>query len=306
MKIYTILDHIGYNKTLLNVIERWRNDGHEVIPDMYYDPEKAEWCDVIFGEYIQGGVIHAVKDKGRGKPMIIRGIDIDLYFGHQMGIDWDDCKAVLFINDYMREYIVDQYRAARAVEPKCLIETVHLGVDMDKWTYKKRQPGFRIGWINGIWPGKGVELLCQIIYKMVKLDKRYTFEVVGNCNHKWLEKYFQEFINRNGLQDNVKRINNVASVDDWMENIDYVLSTSMKECMSLPIAEAMAKGIKPVIHNWWGADQLYPGDLVFQTAEQASHIIISPQYDSHFYRQFIQDRYSLDKEYNKLNEIIGL
>ncbi len=306
MKIYIIVDHTGYNKTLLDVAEKWREAGHEIKIDMYYDIEKAMWCDIIFGEYIQGGVVHAVNDKNLDKPIVMRGIDIDLYFGHYMGLDWDRCKAVLFINNYMREYIVDKYKAAKGVEPKCLIETVELGVDVNRFNYKERQPGKTIGWLNAIGPAKGIELLCQIIYKMVKYNKEYKFEIVGQCGTLWLEKYIEEFLARNGLSDNVNIKSSVADVDKWMDGIDYIMTTSMKECMSLPIAEGMAKGIKPVIHNWWGADQLYPGDLVFQTAEQACDIIMSPQYDSNFYRKYILDHYTSDKQFNKLNKIMGL
>ena len=306
MKIYVIVDHNGYNKTILNVVEKWREQGHQVKVDMYYDVEKMMWCDVIFGDYIQGGIVHAVKDENNKKPMVIRGIDIDLYFGHYMGLDWDKCKAVLFINDYMREYIVDKYKAAKGVEPKCQIETVHLGIDLAKFTYKEGKKGKNIGWLNRFWTGKGIELMLQIVYKMVKYDPEYKFELVGPCNEHWVEKYISEFLKRNGLSENVKKLSSVPDVNVWMENMDYMLSTSMKECMSLPIAEAMAKGIKPVIHNWWGADNLYPGDLVFQTAEQACDIIMEDKYDSHFYRKYIEDNYTLDKEVNKLNEILGL
>jgi hypothetical protein len=91
-----------------------------------------------------------------------------------------------------------------------------------------------------------------------------------------------------------------------MENINYLLSTSMKECMSLPIAEAMAKGIKPVIHNWWGADQLYPKELCSYSLEGMIDIVKEKEYNSIFYRKHIEDNYDLDKQVDKLNNIIGL
>ncbi|MCK5591383.1 MAG: glycosyltransferase family 4 protein, partial [Candidatus Pacebacteria bacterium] len=188
----------------------------------------------------------------------------------------------------------------------CPVEVVNLGVDIDKLTYRDRKPGKTIGWLNRIGSGKGIELLCQIIYKMVKYSKDYKFEIVGQCNTAWLMKYLIEFLNRNGLNDNVKIMPEVVNVNEWMDSIDYIMSTSMKECMSLPLAEGMAKGIKPVIHNWWGADELYPGDLIFQTAEQACDIIMSQQYDSNFYRKFVEDKYTLNMQVNKLNKIMGL
>lgn len=308
MKIYAILDHPHYNRTILGVIEKWKEQGHEVQVDMYYDINKALWADIIFGDYIQGGVVGCVNDADtHKKPMVIRGIDIDLYYGHYMGIDWSKCKAVLFICDYMRKFAVESYIASHG-EPKCHIEVVNIGIDPDKWTFsdKSVNRGKTVGWINNFWSGKGVELLCQIIFKLVKIDPEYKFEVVGEGSEPWLNKYFDEFISRNNLSANVKRIKYVESVDDWMNHIDYILSTSMKECFSLPMAEGMAKGIKPVIHHWWGADEIYPSEFIFESVDQAIDIITSKDYDSQRYRQYILDHYTLEKHTNNLNRILCL
>jgi len=305
-KIYIINDHPGYNKTLPGVIEKWKEQGHQVVADMYYDPKKAEWCDVIFGEYIQGGVIHAFKDEKMTKPIVARGIDIDLYYGHYLGIDWDRAKAILFICDYMKDRTVLDYTGA-VKKPKCNIETVYLGIDLTKWTFcdKSQSRGKTIGWINNFWSGKGVGILCQVMYNIIKKDPDFKFEIVGQGSERWLDKYFEEFVKRNGFENNVKRIHYVESVDKWLDNIDYILSSSMKECMSLPIAEAMAKGIKPLIHNWWGADELYPKELVWNGVDEIMDIINAP-YESVKYRKYIEDNYTLDKQVNSLNRILGI
>ena len=90
-----------------------------------------------------------------------------------------------------------------------------------------------------------------------------------------------------------------------MNGIDFIMSTSMKECMSLPLVEGMAKGIKPIIHNWWGADELYGKEYVWNSIDEILPSL-EGNYDSNKYRQFIANNYSLEKEVNKLNEIMGI
>jgi glycosyltransferase involved in cell wall biosynthesis len=301
MKIYVIPDHTSANKTMLETCDIWRGQGHEVQVDMYYDIEKANWCDVIFGEYIQGGVCHAVLDKNISKPIVMRGIDIDLYFGHYMGLDWDRCKSVLFINDYMKDYTCQRYFAGNHKPTKCNIDVVKLGINADKWTFndKSKSHGKTVGWLNNFWSGKGIDLLVQIIYKLCKLDNEYNFKVVGSCSEPWLEQYFEEFIKRNGLKNNVERIDRVVDVNSWMDNIDFIMSTSMKECQSLPMLEGMAKGIKPIIHHWWDAKQLYPESLVFQSVDEAIEMILH-DYDSNYYRNFVEQNYDVKKQANLL------
>lgn len=307
MKIYAILDHPGYNKTMGPVFEEWQKQGHEIKVDMYFDEEKVEWCDVIFGEYIQGGVVHALKKKNLNKPIYVRGIDIDLYFGHYLGVDLAKAEALMFINDYMREWAVENYKRTGKKLPE-VIETVHLGVDMSKWTFSERstQRSKRVGWINAVWSGKGINLLAELIYELNKVDPEYTWDVVGQVKEPWVGKYFDEFIKKNNLQDKVNRIDRVKSVDKWADGISHIVSTSMKECMSLPIAECMAKGIKPVVNAWWGADNLYPAKHVFNSVREAVEMITNNDYNSSEYRQFIEDNYSIKKQVNLLNKIMGL
>ena len=285
MKIYAILDHRAANKTFLGVAEELKKRGHEVQVDMYYDIEKANWCDVIFGEYIQGGIIHALKDESMKKPIVARGVDIDIYFGHFLGVDLNRCKSVLFINDYMKDLVLLKCKGA-GKEVKVPVEVVHLGVDLDKFTYRERKAGGKqIGWLSKIWSGKGIELLCQLIYKLVQQNKEFKFDIVGKIAEPWVGKYMEEFIKRNNLDSNVNRIESVVDVNDWMEKQDYMLSTSMKECMSLPMIEAMAKGIKPIIHHWWDAAQLYPKELVWEGIDDAIKLILEDSYDSNAYRE---------------------
>ena len=163
----------------------------------------------------------------------------------------------------------------------------------------------RVSW-NTNCGSKGVELLCQVIYETVKRDPEYTFEIVGTQVEAWSKRYFEEFIKRNGLENNVKRIQRVEDVNEWMEGIDYILSTSMKECQSLPLLEAMAKGVKPVIHHWWDASELYPEKFIFQTPKQAVDIIMNDDYNSNEYYKFVAVNYDINIQVNKLNKILNL
>lgn len=307
MKICVIVDHRVANKTILGVVKRWEADGHDVHVDMYYDNEKVEWADVVMCDYIQGGTCDLFHDMDNiTTPVHVRGIDIDLYYAHFMGLDLNRFTSLMFINDYMRQYAVDKYESANH-KITIPIHTVPVGIETKDWKYndKSSEHGKKIGWINNFWSGKGVGILCQVIYNILKEDREYTFEVVGNCSEPWLEKYFEEFIKSNDFQDRVKRINNVVSVNDWLDKMDYILSTSMKECQSLPMLEAMAKGIKPLIHNWWGADKLYPDKLVWNGVNEIMPML-QGEYNSREYRDFVIEHNTIKKEYNLLNEILGI
>ena len=87
----------------------------------------------------------------------------------------------------------------------------------------------------------------------------------------------------------------------WWETVYYCLSTSLSEGNPNNVIEAMAKGIKPVIHNWPGAeDQFKP--WLFSDVSDAAAQILSPQYESKAYRAWIEDRFSVAN----IAKVIGL
>ncbi len=61
----------------------------------------------------------------------------------------------------------------------------------------------------------------------------------------------------------------INEVDKFLEDKDYTLSTSIHESFGYNIAEAMARGIKPIIHNFDGAKSLWPSELIYNTIDEA-------------------------------------
>ena len=60
--------------------------------------------------------------------------------------------------------------------------------------------------------------------------------------------------------------------------------------------EAMARGIKPIIHNFYAARGFYPDDLIYNTIDEAVEKITEESYDSESYRRFIEDNYTLEEQ----------
>ncbi len=69
------------------------------------------------------------------------------------------------------------------------------------------------------------------------------------------------------------------------------------------LAEAMACGLKPVVHNFPGADQIFPAEFLFNIAEEFCEHILSEQYEPQKYRRFVEENYALKDQLPKINNI---
>ena len=71
----------------------------------------------------------------------------------------------------------------------------------------------------------------------------------------------------------------ITDMPAWYADKGVLLSTSMYESFGLNIGEAMAVGAFPVVHDFPGADGLWPEECLFASIEQAVALIRSPAQD---------------------------
>jgi hypothetical protein len=69
------------------------------------------------------------------------------------------------------------------------------------------------------------------------------------------------------------------------------------------LLEAMACGLKPVIHNFPGADQIFPPEFLFNISEEFCEQVLCGKYESRRYREFVGTNYSLEDQLTKINKI---
>ena len=88
----------------------------------------------------------------------------------------------------------------------------------------------------------------------------------------------------------------------FLEDKDYFLSTSIHEGYGMAILEAMSKGIKPIIHNFYIADEFYPAQYLFNSIGQAVDMLTNESYDSTEYRRFAEEH----NESGQVEKVMGL
>ena len=156
------------------------------------------------------------------------------------------------------------------------------------------------------WVSKGTHLILQIALKLKQIDKRYKIHWLGQRSPTWAweHAYMDDFIAHHNLNIEITNIlQEGVTVDEWLEDKNYLLHASVKEGFSMAIAEAMAKGIKVVPHRFYGADDLWPG-LCWSSIDEAVDMITeTDNYHSTEYRQYLIDHgYDLDSMMNRITK----
>lgn len=298
----------------------WLSQGHVVRMDRYYNPELVLWADIIWFETCDNNLASATNpsqaildDTNNFQPwdmhnmdmtdkrVIVRPIDIEVWQGHQNASIWDIVDDVIFIAPHIQDIANIDELPGRT--EKLRTHVVRCGVDLGKWSFAEREPGFEIAVVAERWASKGTSEILQIAMKLKDINPNYKITWLGRrSDYQWEHAYRDEFVEQHRL--NIEFINEVDNVDVFLEDKNYLLSCSHKEAFGYNIAEAMAKGIKPIVHRFYGADALWPG-MTWDTIDQAIAMITSDDYDSVAYRQYlITHEYTLPQMMASIDKIV--
>lgn len=321
----------AHHKTTKHWLE-YLKANHEVVEDVYFNPIYAEWADVIYMEWCEGAAIEASQGEAdyegvydhagirgvpgaqysghfnwKGKPLYIRAIDIDVYYGHFRQVQWDNVTGLLTIAPHIQRKMHD----GSVIYPEKLKEAIiPLSVKLEEWNYVDRgRPNKKIAWVNHHWSAKGFMLMLQAFAKLIAVTKDRTWELHvvenGRSTEHWLFDYIQYMLTKLNIKDRVFFYGPVDSVDKFLDDKDYIVSSSMKEAFSLILAEGMAKGMKALTHSWWGADEIWPDEMIWATIDEFPDKLLKPKFDSKHYRELAAE-HSHDKEIIALKDFCGL
>ena len=260
-----------------------------------------EWCDLAWFEWCDQLVIAASKMPKKCK-MICRLHSYEVFSDMPRQVDWNKIDHLVLVSDAVKDLLSYNFQVP------CPTTVIHNGVDLERFTIPKNKvQGKRICSIGYINYKKNPALLLYCFKAIHDYDPGYTFHLAGEHQDARIQVYFAHLL---------PRLNIPVSFDGWVKDVpaylrdkDFVISTSLFESFHYSIAEGMASGVLPLIHDWLGADQLYPRRYVFTTPTDSVRLLKELEAGSREgqrqeCRKFISDRYDNRRQLQKIETLI--
>jgi glycosyltransferase involved in cell wall biosynthesis len=261
-----------------------------------------DWADICWFEWCDGLIVYGSKlSLAEDKKIVCRLHRREVFENFIAHVAWEKVDRLIVVADHLKKLMT---RKVPRIENRVALTTIYNGVDLNRYSFKKKSKGFNLACICYIDGRKNPSLLLQIIKKLVELDSRYQLYLAGKFVEPVVESYWHYQIHQMRLAGNVVFDGWQNNIDHWLEDKDYLLSTSIHESFGYSIAEAMAKGIKPVIHDFLHAREIWGRQYLFNTVDQAVAMITSPEYNSAGYRQFIADNFSIQQQKRQIEGVL--
>lgn len=262
---------------MLETFKDWKyTAGTKPKPELKPDIMVFMWADKTARDFIN--------NNEKNVPYIVFLRAYEYVSDYWLDIQWDKVDRVMCVNDFIAEYITEVTKKKPIV--------LYNGTNPKQWSFKERKHGNKIAQVSHIHYKKNHSLALQILNK---LPKEYELHCAGDIQLPDVYYYLQNLSKE--LDRNIYCYGHIpeAQLDEWLEDKNYILSASMREGCPNNIIEAMAKGIKPIVHNWPGARNQF-GEYVFNTIDEALAMMSpSSAYDSRMYREVVERKFSMDQ-----------
>jgi len=305
MKKVSVICMSGLDNFIDNIIDGL-SDGYMVrkfIVKTEQDIYNAiDWGDLIWLEWANQSAIIATNYEGiKGKKVILRLHSYEVFTDYPKQINWDVVDRLIFVAPHIRDILNE---LSPGIVDKVKSEVIYNGVDIEKIPFKEREPGYNVAWVGYINYKKNPQMALQVIKKLVDINKRYKLHIAGLYQDLRYKIYLEHMIKEMGLQDNVIFYGWIDDMESFWKDKNYLLHTSLHEGHSLAVNEAMARGVKPVIHNFRGARELYPIDWLFNTIDEAVNTFRAWDYNTLSDRNTRQ--YIIDKGWTLENQLANI
>lgn len=283
------------------LIDHWKRQGYKVVKHTC-NLEEHEHCDVVFYDTASNNVSYYCKSMRRQKKVIVRAIDIENYMNYYKDFVWNKIDYLVFLNKAQKQ-LLTRHEDFNCPEEKMKI--IPPGVNLAHFNIRsKKKRGKKAVFVGRGWIGKNIAGAIDVVYELNKLDPGWELYLrTDKYDPRWWKQYCDYRKDQCGFNIYIEpQVDNMA---DYLNDKDLMIVSSFKEAFSYVAAEALAMGIPTVINNWYGAKEVWPEELIYNTPSEAAGLVVKllkkPQ---EFFRKIVEDNYSEKRMLEAFDKLI--
>jgi len=249
-----------------------------------------EWANELSIE-----VTNKLADPLAERRVIVRLHSYELFAGLAAAVRWEVVDDVVFVGAHIRDL-------AKRLCPALFeqVERIHVipnGIDLDRFPLAAARPeGKNLAFVANLSFKKGPMLLLHAFRALVDADPGFRLFLAGRVDQPRYAFYVDHMVRLWGLEDHVRHDGYVEDVSAWLADKDFIVCTSPIEGQGLGILEAAARGLRPLVHHFVGAEQVYPRSWLWSSIDEFVAMARSSDREPEAYRAFVEQRYSKDRE----------
>lgn len=283
----------GQKEFILPLLNRWRGRFEITLGNEEKDIEELSgWADTLWFEWA-GPLLAAATKREKKNRIIVRVHGYEIHSGLLSQVEWGKVDGVIFTARYQRELSLRQCPDIG----KCRLLVAHAGIDCDKFIVGAGKPGNKVAMACYGNYKKNFPLALQVFAKAQESRPDLELHIAVEWQDSRIKLYVDTLIRELNLEKKV-------FFHPWQEDLNrfyadksFYLSTSIEESLHVACGEAMAAGLRPVVHCWESSRDFYPPECIFRTIEEGARMLTTdPTFHYRHWAQKYLDIAVLDRK----------
>jgi len=262
-----------------------------------------QWCDLAWFEWCNPTAAYA-SHLPKTSRILIRLHRFEAFKDWPARVNWDHVDALITVGN---PFVVDRLvRQVPDIAQRTRVLSIPNGVNLERFAFRDRPRGKNVAMVGYLNLRKNPALVLQAFARLHRMDPEYRLCIAGAFQDDGLlEDYMAGMIEEFGLAGAVSFDGWQDDVAAWLEDKHYVVSAAMGEGHPVNVLEAMARGLKPLVHTWPGARGFFPPDCLWRDPDDFCRIVLEGDYEPARYRAWVAERYSLALQLARIGAVFG-
>ncbi len=264
--------------------------------------ETLRWADVAWLEWCTEQAVIA-SELPKTCRLVLRLHRFEAFTPFVERVRWEAIDRLVLVGN--PAVLAQLRRRVPDIDTRTQVVPIPNGVDLDRFPAVERERGTHlacVGYLNWM---KNPGLLLQAFARLYAADPAWRLSFAGRWQDDGvLAQYVAHQIDELGLGEAVRFDGWQDDITAWLADKQYLVSASMVEGHPVSALEAMALGLKPVLHTFPGWQALFPEDYVWRTPEEFCRRILEEPWEPAAYRAFVADRYPLGRQLGAVNRLM--
>ena len=179
------------------------------------------------------------------------------------------------------------------------------GVNLRRYPLRRRDRGKHLACLGCLTMEANPGFLVQVVQKLHYLDAGYRLFFAGRFENSTLEQYVRHMVRTLDLTGVIFFEPSPGDLNGWLSDKHFIVAAGIGENQVEALLAGMACGLKPIVHNFPGADKLLPPQYLFNIAEQFCEQVLSNNYQPSQYRRLVEERYPVEQQLKRVDEILA-
>ncbi|MDR0882075.1 MAG: glycosyltransferase [Candidatus Adiutrix sp.] len=258
-----------------------------------------EWpiksADTVWLEWGTTMAVAATQAPGllQGKKVILRLHSFEILSREAARINYQAVTDVIFVSRYMRD--IFQRLMPGLLTGRHRVHIIHNGIDLHRFPFASGRGRRKIAFIGRLNFKKDPMLLVQAFAFLLRRHPELELHVAGAPDDNRYYLSLPDFLAKNKLASAATFYGHLQDIPGWLADKDFILSTSPFESQGVGILEAVHRGLRPLVYNFPGAEELYPADWLWNNLDELEERLLAGPEPAEC-RAFVAEKYSMARQ----------